>query len=298
MQQSQGTKPSRSFESLDARMSGISSLAEAVAREYCPSAPFDPAPVLKDNYITISYGRYGSAFDGMLEHRNQRFHIYCNLDRVYSAESPRARFTVAHELGHYFIDEHRIALASGLAPAHGSQCEFESDLRVEREADHFASHLLMPSLEFNRMARQHKVGLASILAIAKHFGTSVTSTAIRYAQTEIVPCVVVKWSPTEFQWQWISTEPFRARLRSVTKNLNSIPPDCPTSLALSCTPPPSGEYFEAGTTAASWFPFLSDSDTRNVILMEQAIQLGRFGVLTFLFPVESSFHDGILRGTL
>jgi len=290
MQQSPGTKVNRSSESPDKRMSEISSLAEAVAREYCASARFDPAPVLNDNHITISYGRYGSAFDGMLEHRTHRFHIYCNLDRVYSAESPRARFTVGHELGHYFIDEHRNALASGLTPAHGSQCEFESDLRVEREADHFASHLLMPSLEFDRMARHHNVGLASILAIAKHFGTSVTSTAIRYVQAEIVPCVVVKWSATEFQWQWISTEPFRARLRSVTKNFNLLPNDCPTRIALSgAISPPSG-FFEAGTTAASWFLFLSDADTRNVIIMEQAIQLGRFGVLTFLFPVDSSFQ--------
>ena len=117
-----------------------------------------------------------------------------------------------------------------------------------------------------------------------------TSTAIRYVQTEIVPCVVIKWSPTDFQWKWISTETFRARLRSVTKSLSSLPHDCPTRIALSgASAPPSG-YFDAGTTAASWFPFLSDADTRNVILMEQAVQLGSFGVLTFLFPVDSSFR--------
>jgi Zn-dependent peptidase ImmA (M78 family) len=271
------------------RLDELAALAEAVSREYCPTAPFDPAPVLDSNKITISHGHYRSAFDGMIEHRDRRFHIYCNLDRVSSADSPRARFTVGHELGHYFIDEHRNALSSGAAPAHGSQSEFESKLSVEREADHFASHLLMPSTEFDQMAGRQKVGLAGILAIAKHFETSVTSTAIRYVQTEIVPCVVIKWSPTDFQWKWISTEPFRARLRSVTKSLSSLPEDCPTRIALSgAAVPPSG-YFQAGTTAANWFPFLGDADTRNVIMMEQAIQLGRFGALTFLFPVDSSF---------
>ncbi len=273
-----------------ARLDEIAALAEAVSREYCPAAPFDPAPVLAENRITISYGHYDSAFDGMLEHRRQRFHIYCNLDRVYSADSARARFTVGHELAHYFIDEHRNALSSGSAPAHGSQCEFESWLPVEREADHFSSHLLMPSREFEQAARRQKVGLGGILAIAKHFGTSVTATALRYTQAEIVPCVVVKWSPTEYQWRWISTEPFRARLRSVTKILVSLPEDCPTRIALSGASTPPAGYFEAGTTAASWFPYLSDTDTRNVILMEQAVQLGRFGALTFLFPVGSSFQ--------
>jgi len=289
MQPNQRVTTSNSSEVPRERFDELAALAEAVSREYCPTGHFDPAPVLDDNGITISYGHYDSAFDGMLEHRKLRFHIYCNLDRVSSADSPRAKFTIGHELAHYFIDEHRNALSSGAAPAHGSQCEFESKLLVEREADHFSSHLLMPSVEFDQLARRHKVGLAGILAIAQHFGTSVTSTAIRYAQTEIVPCVVIKWSSTDFQWRWISTETFRARLRSVTKSLASLPQDCPTRIALSGgSAPPSG-YFEAGTTAASWFPFLHDDDTRNVILKEQAIQLGRFGVLTFLFPVESSF---------
>lgn len=268
------------------RLGEIAALAESVGSEYCADNRFTPEPILKAHNITMSYGNYDSAFDGMLEHRNNRFHIFCNLDRVESSASPRARFTVAHELGHYFIDEHRNALSSGLAPAHGSRSEFESNLPVEREADHFASHLLMPSAEFKQMARRQKPGLPGILAIARHFNASVTSAAIRYVQSDLVPCVVVKWSPTGFQWQWVSTEPFRARLRGVTKALNSLPSDCSTRVALSGEPVPQVGYFEAGTTAASWFPFLRDGDVRNVILIEQAVQLGRFGAITFLFPAD------------
>lgn len=266
----------------------IASLAEAVAAEYCTQGPFNPCPVLDDNDITISFGYYSSAFDGMLEHRSHRFHIYCNLDRVDTADSARARFTVAHELGHYFIDDHRNALKSG-APPHGSRSEFESNLLVEREADHFASHLLMPTAQFLKMARKNRPGMTGILEIAKHFGTSVTASAIRYAKAEIVPCAVIKWSSTDFQWMWISTEPFRARLRTVQKNLSALPEDCPTRIALSGAAPPTSGYFEAGTTAACWFPYLGNSDSRNILLREQAMQLGRFGALTFLFPVDSSF---------
>ena len=84
------------FEIPPARLDQLAALAEAVAREYCPVPPFDPTPVLHDSRITISYGHYDSAFDGMLEHRCERFHIYCNLDRVHTPDSPRARFTVGH----------------------------------------------------------------------------------------------------------------------------------------------------------------------------------------------------------
>jgi Zn-dependent peptidase ImmA (M78 family) len=270
------------------RLTELAALAEAVSRDYCPGHRFDPLPILEDNEITISYGSYHSAFDGMLEHRSNRFHIYCNLDQVESRNSPRARFTVGHELGHYFIDEHRNALKSGRTPAHGSRSEFESNLLVEREADHFASHLLMPASEFQKIALRQRPGLAGILDIARNFNVSVTSAAVRYVQSDMVPCVIVKWSPTEFQWQWVSTEPYRARLRGVTKTLASLPQDCSTRIALSGATAPSCGYFEAGTTTASWFPFLNDSDARNVILIEQAIQLGRFGVLTLLFPADYS----------
>jgi hypothetical protein len=81
--------------------------------------------------------------------------------------------------------------------------------------------------------------------------------------------------PISFQWQWVSTEPFRARLRGVTKDLGSLPHDCSTRIALSGAIAPPCGYFESGTTAASWFPFLNDCDSQNVILIEQAIQLGR-----------------------
>jgi hypothetical protein len=281
-----GMKADTELSSTD-REREIGTLAEAVADEYSASDRFDPEPILEDCAITISYGRYREAFDGMLEHRNQRFHIYCNLDRVEWQDSARARFTVAHELGHYFIDEHRIALSSGRTPAHPSKCEYESTLTVEREADHFASHLLMPTAPFNKMARSHKPGLSGILAIAERFGTSVTSAATRYAKEETVPCVVMKWGPDgAFQWRWISTETFRVRLRTTFTDRGKLPADCPTRRALSGERVPKLGYFEAGTTAAAWFRFVNDHDYRNVIFMEQAIPLGRFGVLTFLFPAE------------
>jgi hypothetical protein len=268
----------------DERTEEIASLAETVREDYSITGPFEPKSILRELGITICYGHYDAAFDGMLELRRDRFHIYCNLDRLEGAGTPRSRFTIGHELGHYFIDEHRNALLRGLVPPHASKCEFESDLLVEREADNFASHLLMPRLEFSALASRQKPGLPGILGIAEHFKSSITSAAIRYVQLETVPCVVVKWSDGRFQWRWASTEFFQSRLLGVERNIQRLPDDCPTRKALANEKPPSKAFFEAGSTIAAWFPTIRETDYRNSILIEQAIQLGRFGVLTFLFP--------------
>jgi Zn-dependent peptidase ImmA (M78 family) len=267
----------------------IAELAEAIAEEYFPASRVDPLAIVKTKGISISFGHYGDSFDGLLEHRHGRFHIYANLNRIDHTDSPRARFTLGHELGHYFIDEHRNALAQGLAPSHPSICEYESDLPVEREADHFSSNLLMPTARFIKIAERVPVGLEAILTIATDFGTSVTSTAIKYVKADIVPCAVVKWNKEGFAWKWLSTETFRARYRKTIESVGKLQPDSPTAKAIAGEQLPSTGFFSAGTTASAWFPFVNSRGDSNAILIEQAVSLGRFGVLTFLYPETGSY---------
>src|SRR3712207_1573152 len=115
----------------------IAELAEEVADTHCPGSRVDPVKIIEANGITFSFGRYANAFDGLLEYQDGRFHIYSNLDRVEDRDGTRARFTLGHELGHFYINEHRNALKKGLAPSHPSFCEYTSTHLVEREADHF-----------------------------------------------------------------------------------------------------------------------------------------------------------------
>ncbi len=232
----------------------------------------------------MSFGAYGDAFDGMLEHMNGRFHIYCNLDRVGQADSPRGRFTLAHELGHYYIDEHRNALAAGRTPAHRSRCDCESQNLAEQEADHFAANLLMPKSRFIDTAKSTAPHLAGIIALAGTFETSLTATAIRYAAADISPCAVVKWDWRRYAWKWLSSSTFAARYRRTIEAPRQLAEGSPTARALAHEDPPQRGYFEAGTTASAWFPSVKPGEFRDVIFIEQAIPLGRFGVLTFLHP--------------
>jgi Zn-dependent peptidase ImmA (M78 family) len=102
------------------------------------------------------------------------------------------RFTVAHELGHYFLPGHAEYLFPGGTGLHESRSGFISGDRYERQADHFASALLMPEKLFRRHVNRAGRGFAAIETLAKEFQTSITATAIRYTKfTDDAVAVVV-----------------------------------------------------------------------------------------------------------
>jgi len=267
----------------------IAELAEEVADSHCSGLRVEPVKIIKANDITLSFGRYANAFDGLLEYQHGRFHIYSNLDRVEVPSAPRARFTLGHELGHYYINEHRNALKQGLALSHPSFCDYTSDLLVEREADHFASYLLMPRTRFLEVAMRSPRGLAGILCLADTFCTSVTSTAIRYAKDEVEPCAVLKWENGRFAWMWLSAEMQKDCFRRPIVYTQRLPSGSPTARALAGEAT-AARFFSAGIRTGSWFPRVGANEGGNVPLVEQAISLGRFGVLTFLYPESGSYN--------
>jgi len=263
----------------------IAELAEAIADEHFPdSQRVDPLQIAEANDMTYSIGDYGDAFDGMLEVQADHFHIYCNRERCGDIDKPRTRFTIAHELGHYYIDEHRHTLLAGDAEAHQSICDSQSPLLVEQEADLFAANLLMPSKRFIKAGRRVQRGLAGVISLANRFATSLTSTALRYAELELLPCAVIKWSWKGYSWKKLSSSTFDARFRRTIESPDQLAEGSPTRLALAHEPMPERGFLEAGTTASAWFKSVTYADDRNTILMEQAISLGKYGILTMLWP--------------
>jgi hypothetical protein len=101
------------------------------------------------------------------------------------------RFTVAHELGHYFLPEHPLKLFPVGDGVHESKSGFVSGDPLERQADFFAGALLMPASLFRQAADRAGSGFAAIEAVASACKTSVTATAIRYAQFTEEPCAVI-----------------------------------------------------------------------------------------------------------
>lgn len=272
------------------RLNEVAELAEIVAEMHCPKDRVDLEAIARVKHITISYGRYADSFDGLLEHDAGRFHIYCNIDRVQAKDSGRARFVLGHELGHFFLDDHRNALATGIVPSHPSQCDFQSRNPVEVEADHFSAALLMPTNKFLRAAQAKTRGLGAILSLAEQFGTSVTSTALRYVRLNVGPCAFVKWNPDGFAWKWCSPSMTEAGYRGTIRDPDKVPLDAPTGRAFSGEQPPNAQFFHSGTVASAWFPSTWLGSHRDIILIEEAIRLGRFGVLTMLYPDSQSIR--------
>lgn len=260
----------------------IAELAESIADSVCPELPVDPERIALDEGITWTYGGYEDAFDGLLAHSDGDFHIFCNAARGSHRRSRRGRFTFGHELGHYFIDDHRVALASGAMKPHLSQGEWKSDAAVERQADHFAANLLMPHRRFIESVKRQPVGMSAVLHTREAFHVSMTSASVRYLDACPVACAIALWdSDGNYRWAWPSKKARELRLYKTINELDGASADFATARAISGEEP-EGDYFENVTTAHTWFPLVPEKATNNVFMTEQAIRLGDFGTLTIL----------------
>ena len=106
------------------------------------------------------------------------------------------RFSIAHELGHYFLAGHPEAVFRG-GDVHESRAGFASSDQYELEADHFAAGLLMPSHLFDAAAGRYPDGMDAVRGLAADCKTSLTASAIRYAQlAEAAVAIVVSHGST------------------------------------------------------------------------------------------------------
>ena len=92
------------------------------------------------------------------------------------------RFSIAHEIGHYLFAGHPEYLFPPGVTSHSSQAGFTSVDPYEREADYFASGLLMPNSLVKSALRRLGEGLEGIEALKEKCLTSMTATAITYAR--------------------------------------------------------------------------------------------------------------------
>ncbi|HEV3256738.1 MAG TPA: ImmA/IrrE family metallo-endopeptidase [Gemmataceae bacterium] len=169
---------------------------EVLAAHGLTGLPVDPMALARQEGIRLLAGRYGRGFDGRIEYCERpdggHYYLFCPEEAPPGWPATRVRFSVAHELGHFFLRRHREYLVSGMW--RGRRTEFVSERRLEREANYFARAILMPPEPFVAYARR-KGGpctLADLAYLARQvFHTSIPSTAIRYAQLDLRPCAVV-----------------------------------------------------------------------------------------------------------
>ncbi|MGZ8236267.1 MAG: ImmA/IrrE family metallo-endopeptidase [Methylobacter sp.] len=141
--------------------------------------PIDPFTIARNREIDVlAKPAHDAGVSGMLIRVGNEFAI---AYATHIDNEPFQRFSVSHELGHYFLPGHVDAVI-GTNGIHESRAGFGSRDRYEIEADHFAASFLMPRYLFFPALKHIGQGLAAVESLASLCKTSLHSTAIRYTQ--------------------------------------------------------------------------------------------------------------------
>lgn len=118
-------------------------------------------------------------------------------------------FTIAHELGHYFIEKESMLKKFSCSSKDLLSYKFGS--LFEQKANEFAAELLMYKPWFSDFVRKRDINMQLIKDIADHFGVSLSAAAIRYAGHGRFPIAVIYSSKVdpksnygEVKWRSIS----------------------------------------------------------------------------------------------
>ena len=156
--------------------------------------------IVKFEELHLYFDHYEECFDGMLVYDEEQFHIHINIDRGNNIDTNRGRFSLSHELAHYYINEHRIGLQSGLLEHHASFTDANKHDLIELEADYFAGCLLMPINKLKYFEGVKKFSLDKLIAISKSFKVSLLAATIRYCQTCIHELMIVVSENNKVKW--------------------------------------------------------------------------------------------------
>jgi Zn-dependent peptidase ImmA (M78 family) len=179
----------------DARLRDATQLAEKLVRDEKLELPIDLFALAKSRDIMVEAKSDGTkGVSGMLLRVGNNFSIgYA----THISSNGFQRFSIAHELGHYFLPGHPENIFSGGKGVHESHAGFGSGDKIELEADHFAAGLLMPSYLFKSEAGKYSDGFTAIEKLAERCKTSLTASAIRYAElTDAAIAVVISTGST------------------------------------------------------------------------------------------------------
>lgn len=185
---------------------GIKELAETIALEYEEKVtPLEN--IIEDEGLSVYYDSYGrGTFDGMTFYENGMFYIHLNTDLGNIPNSPRGRFTLAHELGHYYIDTHRIGLKKGLLEPHPSKTNRKQFNLIEREADYFASCLLMPEIKFRKDCFKQNFSIELIDSLKNQYQVSRTACAFRFADIGNHSIMIIYGENNAMRWYHCSDD--------------------------------------------------------------------------------------------
>lgn len=196
------------------------------------------------------------------------------------------RFTVSHELGHYFLPGHPEEILK-LSPMHLSRAGFsQGDSSIEIEADHFAAGLLMPTALVRRALDQAPIGLEGIDALAEQAKCSLTAAAIRTAECSSYPIAVLMSQGSTINYCFMS-DTFKALGKLTFLRQGSPLPKSATRMFNE-----NPDHIASGmrvcdeTSLSHWF-----DGSSTIRLNEEVVGLGAYGFTLTVFSNEELNHD-------
>lgn len=273
---------------------------EDVALEYTQHK-FRDAPIAKVK------GEDLEGFDGMLAANKARDKWLILYNSAVSSEG-RKRFTVAHEFGHYLLHRHQqeeFACGAGDIETSG---EGKGSRDIEKEADDFATTLLMPLDDFRRQVEGETVSFELLGHCADRYGVSLTATAIRWLEIAPKRAVLVASRDDHMLWATSNEDAFNSGAYFATRKNTIELPRSALAHSRNCTGRPQSH----DTRAQVWFP----REPAAMPITEMTKVAGNYGyTLTLLVmpaaerrwrqrdgleeePVEDSYDRFISRGQL
>jgi len=129
-------------------------------------------------------------------------------------ELGRRRFTIAHEIGHYILHGNRqMPCSPGVIESWK-----EDQPTPEREADTFASELLLPTNEVTQYASKRWPLMEVVADVADHFGSSLMAAGRKFCDVASQACAIV-WS-SQRQIRWFHGSPTFAHFIEVGKEID------------------------------------------------------------------------------
>ena len=177
-----------------------------IVRQMLPSTPYGAGVREIKPPVEI----IGDAFEGVLA-RDPDDHAVWGIAYNGKARGERQRFTIAHELGHFIL--HRSQKQSFNCDSQSVHTGIDGLRQIEREADEFASNLLMPGDLLREWISNQRIDLHVLSAIAKRFQVSFEALCIRFIKFTKQRAILVYWDNGFVKYEWRSSSAVRTRAR-------------------------------------------------------------------------------------
>jgi len=168
--------------------------ADALVAEYCISDPadLDIEAISFAAGMTVEYRNLIGCEATLVGYGNQAIAMINP-----SSVRGRERFSIGHELGHWTMHRGR----SFRCRVDDPEQNLTSSAPVEKEADEFAAHLLMPSSLFvPKVKALGKPSLHDVEALGNTFGASLLATCLRLTDINTLPIVIACYSMQRRHW--------------------------------------------------------------------------------------------------